>query len=99
MSGRQLLPKNGKVLLQMANLERFRVRSLLVKSSKLNIGKNATGGIESGYANTDSLSKKAFSGQNYWNAHNISRGRSYKYAHNSGSSKFGSDDSSEYGNL
>lgn len=94
MAGRQLLPKNGKVLLQMANLEKFRVRSLLVKGSKLNIGKNVTGDIESGYANTDSLSKKAFSGQNYWNAHNISRGRSNKYAYN-----YGTDNSSEYGNL
>lgn len=58
------LSKKGSALLQLANLERFRERSLLAKSPKLNIESNFMNATK----NSD-ISKERFTGQNYWNAH------------------------------
>lgn len=90
MACRQVAKKSS-VLLQLANLERFRERTLLAKSPKLNIGSNFTGGPKLSYAYSENLKKKNFTGQNYWHAHNISKGRNND--HGFGSNNFGIDGS------
>lgn len=87
MACRHYLSKKGSVLLQLANLERFRERSLLAKSPKLNIESNFTSATK----NSDS-SKERFAGQNYWNSHNISQGRYEQHGFKYVSNKFGNQD-------
>lgn len=88
MASRQAT-KNGCVLLQLANLERFRERSLLIKNPKLDIGSVFTNVPQSSNTKAESIKEKRFPGQNYWNAH-ISQGCN---ASQHGSSKFGNEDS------
>lgn len=91
MASRQLSRK-ASVLLQLAKLERFQARSLLVKSPKFNIGSKSTNSSKTGYENTKNSTQKTFPGENYWNSHNFSQGSNNKYGFSYGASKFGNDD-------